>query len=204
MNTIVLTNAELVTSSAADEARKLRDELLNQAEHCKVVMDGPTQFAATNTLRELRNFFKMIEGGRETAKAPILKIGREIDALAAELNSQIEAQGKRLGAILGSYDIEQKRIAEVARQEAAREERRIREEAAAKERAETERQEKLAAQARAEVARQQAVIKAEADAKSRQGPHGGWTRAGREGSGGRCSTLGRASQEGCRGSRGQG
>lgn len=176
MNTITTTNTELVTSSAAEEARKLRDELIGQAQACMVVKDQPSQLAATETLRSLRDFYKTIVNGKDAAKAPVLKIEREIDSLFHDLADEVKSEGERLGAILGSYDIEQKRLAEVARQEAAREERRIREEAAAKERAEAERQEKLAAQARAEVARQQAAIKAEADAKAARAR----TEAGRE------------------------
>lgn len=176
MNTITTTNTQLVTATAADEARKLRDELLTRAKDCPLITSPETQAQGTNLLRELRNFYKMIEIGREAAKAPVLQIGRDIDALAQELYGQVEAEGKRLSAVLGSYDIEQKRIAEQKRQEAAREELRIRREAEAKERAEQERQEKLTAQARAEVARQQALIAKEAEEKAARAR----TEAGRE------------------------
>lgn len=176
MNSIIINNAHLVTSSAADEARKLRDELLASAKGHALVVDSVTQNAATETLRSLRNFYKFVETGRETAKAPILRMGREIDALAAELAGQIKTEGERLSSILGTYDLEQKRIAEEKRQEAWLEEQRIRREAEAKERAEAIRQEKLAEQARAEVHRQQQQIIKEAEEKAARAR----TEAGRE------------------------
>lgn len=176
MNTIIVSNSELVTSSAAEEARKLRDELLAQARALPLVTDPKSQEEATSVLRALRSFYKMVEAGREAAKAPVLKLSRGIDALADDLYGEVEREGKRVGQVLGVYDLEQKRIAEEKRQEAIREERRVREEAAAKERAEEERQRKLAAQAREEVERQKRQAQAEADAKAARAR----TEAGRE------------------------
>ena len=176
MNTITVLNSEIVTTSAAEEARIRRDDLLGLAKACPLVVNAETQAAATDLLRDLRSFAKTIETGRETAKAPVIRIGREIDALAQELSAQVEAEAKRISTVLGAYDTEQKRIAEAKRQEAYREEQRIRREAEEKERAE---QQRLAAVERAkqeELAKELRRLQAEADAKAARAR----TEAGRE------------------------
>lgn len=166
MNTIIISGTELVTSSAAEEARKVRDELLAKAKALPLVVDAASAALATGTLRDLRDFYKLIEAGRETAKAPVLELGRRIDGFAAELRDAVQAEGERIGKVLGAWNLEQQKIAEEKRQEAIREERRIRQEAEAKERAEAARQEALRQQALREVQRQKDEIAAAAEAKA--------------------------------------
>lgn len=134
MNTIILTGTDLVTSSAADEARAKRDDLLILAQNIPSIVDADSALLATERLRNLRSFYKEIVVGKDDAKGPVLEIGRKIDALFHELADEIEAEGTRIGGLLGAYNVEQERIAQRKREDAAREERRIREEAAKKER----------------------------------------------------------------------
>jgi len=176
VKTITLTGFDLVTSTAAEEARNNRDALLVRAGRCNLVTDPTAQESATNLLRELRQFSKTIEAGREEAKAPVIELGRNIDALARELSQQVEAEGKRLSTILGAYEIEQRRIAREKQEEAEREARRIRMEAFEKEEAERKRLAAIEREKQAELERQQAAIRAEADAKAARAR----TDAGRE------------------------
>lgn len=181
MKTITLTGAELVKSSAADEARKLRDELLSKAKDLPLITDVATATLATETLRELRSFYKIIEEGRSMAKAPVLEMGKRIDGLAAELRDTVEAEGVRIGKILGAWNVEQEKIAEQKRQEAAREERRIREDAERKEREAQELQRQKDEEARLELERKQKAIDDEAAARAaRARTEGGRERAEKE------------------------
>lgn len=176
MNTIILRDFSLATASAADEARSQRDLLIQRYQTIPSIVDTESARHATNLLRELRDFYKVIEAARKEVKAPVLKLEREIDALAEELDGQVEVAGRKLSTLLGAYDLEQKRIAEEKRIEAQREERRIRDEAARVEREEEERQAKLRDQARREVERQQKEIAFAAEAKAARAR----TEAGRE------------------------
>lgn len=134
MKTISVSNFELVTSSAADEARSQRDQLLYEAGNVGLVTDASSHLAATETLRTLRNFAKMIKEGHEVAKAPVLQLGRDLDSLWHELADAVDAEGKRIGNALGSYNLEQEKIARQKREDAAREEQRLKDEAAEKQR----------------------------------------------------------------------
>lgn len=176
MNTIVILNSERVTISTAEEARDLRDSLLARVKSCPPVTNAETQEVATNLLRDLRNFYKAIEAGRQEAKNPVMQMGRQIDGLARELSLAVEEHGKALGNMLGAYDLEQKRIAEQKRQEAAAEELRIRREAERKEREEQERLRKIEEEARAKERARLAEIQRLADEKAARAR----TEAGRE------------------------
>lgn len=176
MKTITLENFELVTSSAAEEARLHRDNLLLTAKTCPLVVDDKSQAHATKVLRELRNFSNAIESGRKEAKDPIIQLGRRIDAFAEELAGNIETEGRRLGVILGTYEMEQKRIAEQKRREAAEEEARVRREAAEREREAAERLAAIEREHQAAIRRQEEAIQREAAAKALRAR----TEAGRE------------------------
>jgi len=179
MNTtaaIILTGAELIKSSSAEVARQNRDKLLALAKDCRPVVDLETQTEATDALRALREFSKFIEGSREEAKAPVLRIGREIDALAYDLKANVDTEAKRLSQLLGAYDTEQKRIALIKQQEAAAEERRIRIEAMRAEQEEKERLAKIEREREAALLAKQREIQEAADAKVLQAR----TDAGRE------------------------
>lgn len=165
MNTIIIQGSELVVMSTAAEALKLRNELLAEAKAVPLITTKETAAQATETLRALRSFYKTIESGREAAKAPVLAIGRKIDAFAYELHHEISMEGERLGRILGAFNVEQERIAEQKRVAAQAEERRIREEAARIER-----------EAREDWARKERAIAQEAEEKSARAR----TEAGRE------------------------
>lgn len=181
MNTIIIQGTEMVVTSAAAEALKRRDDLVGLARTVPLITDKATAAHATETLRALRSFYKEIEEGRAAAKAPVLTIGRRIDAFATELHGEIQAQGERLSKILGAFNVEQERIAEEQRVAAQAEERRIREEAATKEREEVQRQENLRQQALREVQRQtDEIARKEAEQAARARTDGGRERAAAE------------------------
>ena len=119
--------AAIVTS--ADAARVERDELLHQAALVVQVADRIDADDATTVLRGLKAFETTIEQARTQAKAPVLEIGRKIDALSKQLVDQVKAETGRISRVLGTYELEEKRKAEAARYAAEQEASRIAEEA---------------------------------------------------------------------------
>jgi flagellar biosynthesis GTPase FlhF len=137
-------------------AYKRRAEIIEAAEFCpKAVNDADTQGEVTNVLRDIARLLKETEDGRKLVKAPVLDLGKRIDAAAAEFVQTLEAQKARLNGMLVAYETEQRRIAmeaEVKRQaEIARQQKEAR-----------EAQEKIDREAREA---EQARLKAERDAR---------------------------------------
>lgn len=181
MNTIITQGSELVTTTAAQEARKLRDELLAKAASLPLITDQQSALTATEALRELRDFYKVIEEGRKAAKDPVLEIERRIDSLAAELRDQVEAEGLRIGKLLGQWNADQEKVAEQKRRDSAAEERRIREDAERKEREAQAEQRRKDEEARQALQRENDRIAEEARQKAaRARTEGGRERAEQE------------------------
>lgn len=118
--------------TAANAARAERDELLKHAAAVTTVIDRLDADHATNVLRALTAFSKRIEAARTEAKAPALDIGRRIDALAKELAHAVTTEAARVSRIVGAFEAEERRKAELVRYEAEREASRLAMEAEAK------------------------------------------------------------------------
>lgn len=113
---IVITGFQLGTASSHDKAIKLRDEIVKDAQELPAITTPEIALATGETLRALTTFSAQIEVARETAKAPVLERGRAIDALAKSLTEDVNAQIKRVKALLGAWTEEQdKKAAEVQR-----------------------------------------------------------------------------------------
>lgn len=115
--------------SASKEARAERDTLLSVASGIVAITDAESAAHAANALKEMKTFTRAIEEARSSVKAPVLEIGKQIDGLAKQLTSKIDAESTRLSRIVGAWQAEQNRIAEEARRKAWEEEQRIKEEA---------------------------------------------------------------------------
>lgn len=107
------------------EAKTLRDLLLVDAATVTTVADRIDADSAVEVLRSLSSFLKDIEAQREAVKAPVLKIGRDIDALAKELVAEIKIHEARISRLCGSFEAEERRKAEDARRSAENESARI-------------------------------------------------------------------------------
>lgn len=112
------------------EATEARDGLLREASRITTVADQIDADSAAMILRNMQSFLRTIEAGRKSVKQPVLDVGRQIDATAKELVQTLAVESDRISRLLGSYQAEQRRLAD----ERIREERR-RLEAEAKERA---------------------------------------------------------------------
>lgn len=126
--------AELVAISA--EALEARDKLLD----CCIAIrqGGPITAenypAAAATYTALKAFSKSVEEHRERIKAPVIALGRQIDAAAREACQAIEQERAALGVLVNGYEAKE-------RQRVENEQRAARELARLAEIAERERQE---------------------------------------------------------------
>lgn len=124
MSALLITPSHSPVVAVDAEAKSLRDSLLKQAVTVTTVTDRLDADDATAVLRNLSKFEKEIEASRESVKAPVLKVGREIDALAKDLLADIRAHMNRISRLCGSFEAEERRkaddAAQAARNEAAR------------------------------------------------------------------------------------
>lgn len=131
MNALALRNVGSVEIAIDPKAVAARDEAIENAHLVIVIRTHNQAVAGADALRGLRAITKAVESSRTTAKAPVLELGRRIDAAAKEFNASAEAEIARITAMLTAHETEQRRIdaeAERKRQEEAR--RRLAEEAA--------------------------------------------------------------------------
>lgn len=127
------------TITTSPEALAARDEAIAQASLVQVVRDKLTRDAAVEAQKALKTQLKAAEDCRTTLKAPILQLGKRLDATAAEFAQPLQTEYARLDYAVCEYETEQREIArrlEEARQrEIEAERRRLEEEARAAERA---------------------------------------------------------------------
>jgi len=116
----------------ATEAEGQKQELLALAGTIAQVHDNEESARAQFASRKLAAMRIAVEKCRKKVKEPVNRIGKMIDAKAAEFVAEIEAEEKRITKLVGDH------AAEVARLKAEkeREERRLMEEARAKREAE--------------------------------------------------------------------
>lgn len=166
-----------VVTEAGAVAR--RDALLTESAAVVRVADALDYESAGNIVADLKALEREVEKARKEIKAPVIELGRKIDAAAEEFTASVRREIARVGPMLLSFDLEQARIraekerkareeaerAERARREAeAAEARRVAEAKAAEERAKREAEEA----ARRAQESQDAAAKAEALAKARE------------------------------------
>lgn len=163
---ILLDGANGLFASAAAQAIAQRDDILTRSRRGTTITTPDGAVRCADLLRELGDFDRYIEAGRTEAKAPILEVGRNIDALAKTLTSDVQAEKKRLSGILGVWQAEQDRIARQKREEAEAEERRIRMEAAEAQRKVEDEARRVQAEADDKAAQVRAALEAKA-AKAR-------------------------------------
>ncbi len=171
MSTSLITVPGLAQATVTIDASayKRRTEIIEAANFCPpAVTDADTQTEVTNVLRDIARLLKETEDGRKAVKAPVLDLGKRIDAAAAEFVATLEAQKARLNGLLVAYETEQRRIAMEAerkrQEEIARQQKEVRE---AQEKIDREAREAEQARLAAERAAREAT-NAEARAKAQE------------------------------------
>lgn len=139
----------------AEDAASRKDELIAAASTVTEVTDKASSELALSQIRDLAAMRNLVEKSRKEIKAPVLEVGKTIDAKAKEFVATIEEHEKRLKKLSGDYaakvlqaqqeEARKRREAEEQRIKAEREAAekvRLAEEAAAKAKAEQEAAEK--------------------------------------------------------------
>jgi len=160
---IVAPAFELDKISAQAEALARRDHLLTLARKGTAITSPDQAQRAATFLKDLANFTRTIEETRNAVKAPILDAGRKIDSIARTLTADLEAEAKRIGGLLASFQAEQKRKEEEARRLAWQEQERIRLDAERKEREAREKAEAKERERQRKAREEQDKLRAAAD-----------------------------------------
>ena len=83
--TLALTGLQSAEIAIAPEARELRDKLLVEIRGVTAVYDAFDADVAADVMRRATQLSRGIEADRTTVKAPVLALGKKIDALAKEM-----------------------------------------------------------------------------------------------------------------------
>lgn len=113
------------------DAEQTKRVLLQGSRTIKVIEDAFDAECAADQLKNLSSAIKDMEDARKTVKAPVLDLGRRIDAIAKEWLAEIESEKKRISRVLGDYQLAERKKREAAEYEARKAEIEAREKAEA-------------------------------------------------------------------------
>lgn len=136
---LTITGLQSTEIAIAPEARELRDKILVEIREVTSVSDAFDADVAADVLKRATQLSRGIEADRTTVKAPVLALGKKIDALAKEITAELDGEISRVSRVLGTYQLAEKQKADAADRLARDEARRIQ--------AEAEQQARKAAQA---------------------------------------------------------
>lgn len=112
---LVIENTEGVRLSLTPEFHLVKARALETARAVDAVTDKETMDLATKALVQVSAILKTLEDSRTAVKAPVLKIAKEIDAIAKEAAEDLGREKARLKASTEAYYREEARKAEAAR-----------------------------------------------------------------------------------------
>lgn len=104
-NTLIL-SGEGYKLSIAPEAEAMKAELLKHSALVVEVRDPESSAVAQGQIKKLAAVRNGVDKARTTIKAPVLTIGREIDAKAAEFMAELLLQEARLKKLVEGYALE--------------------------------------------------------------------------------------------------
>jgi len=149
--------------STTDEAKEIASNLYSELSAICTVNSATTQAVATGHARAAQTFLKDLESSRKAVKAPVIEIGRRIDALADELAAPVKAEMNRVGQMVAKFQSAEAVRVEQERKEREKKEREAME--AVRLAAEAERK---AAEAMKDEAGLAKAVEAEAEAKRKE------------------------------------
>ena len=126
---ITITGLQATEIAIAPEARELRDSLLAEIKGVTAVADAFDADVAADVLKRTKELTRSIEASRSSVKAPVLELGKKIDALAKEIVVELDTESARVSKVLGAYQLAERQKAEAAERLARDEARRIQAEA---------------------------------------------------------------------------
>lgn len=154
MSTLAITGFTAPSVALTQEAIRFKSVLIESSKLVTEVNDEFTAEVAGTVLVDLAGAIKDCEKSRKAVKAPVLKLGEEIDRQAKLFSLDLENQSERIRGLVGAYNArveQEQRAAERKRQEelARIERERIEAERKAQEEAARIERERLAAEAEA-------------------------------------------------------
>jgi hypothetical protein len=129
-----------------------KDKLLTCSKAVAAVENTDDQAIAHAALKRLAEFRNLLEKSRTEVKAPVLRIGKDIDSKAAEFSKETDAEERRIKGLLSCFAVKQDA------------ERRAREAEARKVKEEADRQRRIADEAQRKAAAEDASLKEAATA----------------------------------------
>lgn len=117
MNIIVRNDAGL-TAAVHAEALALKQEALAVGALIGKVTNANEQADAVNAQTKIRELMVLVEKSRKEVKAPVIELGKKIDAAAAEFTDELVKEATRLGSMVSDYaslELMKQRAAEAAR-----------------------------------------------------------------------------------------
>lgn len=93
-----------------DEAVLKRDRLIGRSALLRVVNNPTTQATAVSVGKAIREQLLEIEEARKAVKAPVLALGKAIDAKAEEFTQPLQAELRRVVALVNGFQEEQERL----------------------------------------------------------------------------------------------
>ena len=92
------------------EAYPKRDKAVAAAAGIISIVDPVEQSAAVTALRLLKAISKEVEASRKSAKAPVLDLGKRVDAIAEQFVAPVVVEEQRLTKLLTDFEVEQQRL----------------------------------------------------------------------------------------------
>ncbi len=127
MSAITIPNAlPAVLVAVSMETIEARDGLLDRSVSARKtgITDEASHKAANAVFKELHTFARGVEAKRKELKAPLLDMGRQLDAAAEEAMSAIDIEKRELGAAIAAFEREENARREALRRQAEEEARR--------------------------------------------------------------------------------
>lgn len=113
----------------APDAFERREDILATTRSVTAVADAMDAEIAADALRLVTGLVKEVEDARTTIKAPVLELGKKIDATAKGFAADLATEKTRLERILGDYQAAERAKADKLRREAQEEADRLAHEA---------------------------------------------------------------------------
>lgn len=167
MSTLAISGWDKPAVTIQKTATEAKAMALEQSRAISEVKNDLEAQLASETLRDLKSLINSCESARTEVKAPVLDLGKRIDAAAKEYSQDLQSELSRVSRLVSGYQAEKHRAAEEARRKQQEELARIeRERLEAEEKARREAEAAIAvaaspkAVAAAEVAAESAIIEA--------------------------------------------
>lgn len=103
MSALALTNFQAVKITINTAAELAKQQALDGAKSIVEITDAASQQAGVDALARCKRFTKRLENDRTEVKAPVLKLGKDIDAMANKFAEEVETEAIRLNALIKDY-----------------------------------------------------------------------------------------------------